>query len=85
MRVLIVEDQVGDQPLLVSELQARGHEVERCQEPLAAWSAYQEHPYPLVLIGVTADSSKSLQLLRQLRVAEAARRAQTPRTTAIAL
>ncbi len=85
MRVLIVEDGVGAQSLLVSELQARGHEVETCQSPLTAWSAHQEHPYVLLFIGLMAAPGKSLQLLRQLRVSEAARRSNTPRTTAIAL
>jgi len=85
MRVLIVEDGIASQPLLVSKLQARGHTIETCQEPLAAWEAYQEHPYPLLLIGLAAVPGKSLQLFRQLRVAEAACRSHTPRSTAIAL
>ena len=72
MRVLLVEDRIDVRDLFEHVLASRGHEVTACADGGAAWHAYGERFYELVLLdwelhGSQIDGLQPCQAIRSSR------------------
>lgn len=67
MRILIAEDDNISRRLLESILRKLGYEVTACQDGSAAWNAYQEYDYRIVISDWMMPETDGLQLCRMIR------------------
>jgi len=67
MQTLVVEDEASTRRLLEMILLSRGHEVAACADAESAWAAYQQKPYPLVLLDWLLPGMDGLALCRLMR------------------
>jgi diguanylate cyclase (GGDEF)-like protein/PAS domain S-box-containing protein len=67
VRVLVVDDHPDLLSALVDLLHARGHVVVACPDAESAWVAFQEGPFPLVLLDISLPGEDGLALCRRLR------------------
>ncbi len=66
-RVLLVEDSPGDRWLLAEILRARGHTVTSCETGEAALAAWDEEPYPMVVLDWMLPTTSGLEVCRGIR------------------
>ncbi|MBW3535328.1 MAG: EAL domain-containing protein [Gemmatimonadetes bacterium] len=71
-RALIVEDEPSSRHLLQEILAARGHTVDACDDAESAWSTFQRHRHPLVVLDWKLPGMDGLELCKRIREAPAA-------------
>ena len=67
MRVLVVEDHPTFQAALITALEQRGHDVVAFESAERAWDAWQQAPFPLVLLDRSLSGMDGLAFCRRLR------------------
>ena len=67
MKALLVEDDTVTRHLLERIVQSRGYEAAAFPDAETAWVAYQQSPYPLVLLDWVLPGMDGLELCRRMR------------------
>ena len=67
VRVLVVEDHPTFRAALVTALEQRGHDVAAFESAERAWDAWQQAPFPLVLLDRSLPGMDGLAFCRRLR------------------
>lgn len=67
-----MEDEPSSRHLLHEILAARGHTVDACGEAESAWSSFQRHRHPLVVLDWKLPGMDGLELCRRIREAPGA-------------
>ena len=69
METLLVEDDPGIRDVLTQILEEREHTVTACADAEAAWAAFQEREFRLILLDWMLPGMSGLELCRQVRTA----------------
>lgn len=67
MKVLLVEDDPGEQWIISEILRSRGHGVTACKTAESGWDRFTEEPYSLILLDLILPGMDGLELCRRIR------------------
>lgn len=67
MKILLVEDDAQTAAMLVKELTAHHHKVDRVRDGQTGWELAQSYSYDLILLDVVVPELDGIQLCRRLR------------------
>jgi PAS domain S-box-containing protein len=67
LTTLLVEDESSQRWLFSEILRSRGHTVTSCEDGEAAWTAFQDRHYPLILLDWVLPGADGLEICRRIR------------------